>query len=128
MQSKTKDRHRQVECGICNKVMRSDNLKRPKKVHKDLLSLPDNEIKDELKSRQEIKKKQEEKIQKVVEIARANNLAVPDEIIEKKHKLDKKNQSLTGRNCEKSFASRQSLCNHRKRMHPENTVNKQNNS
>ena len=28
----------------------------------------------------------------------------------------------TCKDCEKSFASRQSLCNHRKRMHPGNTV------
>ena len=36
--------------------MKSDNSKRHKETHKDLLSLPDNEIKDELKSRQEFKK------------------------------------------------------------------------
>ena len=64
--------------------MRSDNLKRHKKTHKDLLSLRDNEIRDELKSRQEIKKKQQEKIQKVEETARDNNLAIPEEIINRK--------------------------------------------
>ena len=81
---KMQDRHKQVECDVCGKPMRYDTLKRHKKTHKDLLSLPDNEIKDELKSRQEIKKKQEEKIQKVVEIARENNLAIPEEIVNKK--------------------------------------------
>ena len=79
------DRHRQVECDVCSKPMRSDNLKRHKETHKDLLSLPDNEIKDELKSRQEIKKRHEEKIQKVVEIARENDLPIPEEIINRKH-------------------------------------------
>ena len=67
-------------CTICDKPMRSDNLKRHKQIHKDLLSLPDDEIKNELKSRQKIKKKKEEKIQKVVEIAKENNLAIPKEI------------------------------------------------
>ena len=65
MEAKIHDRHRKVECDVCNKRMRSDHLKRHKKIHKYLLSLPDNDIKDELKSRQEFKKKQEEKIQKV---------------------------------------------------------------
>ena len=76
--------------------MRSNNLKRHKKTHKDLLSLPDNEIKDELKSRQEFKKqeqeekkKQEEKIQKIVEIVRENNLAISEEIVNKKSDEEK---------------------------------------
>ena len=84
MESKMQDRHRQVECDVYGKPMRSNNLKRHKKTHKDLLSLPDNEIKDELKSRQEIKKRHEEKIQKVVEIARENDLPIPEEIINRK--------------------------------------------
>ena len=43
----------------------------------------DNEIKDELQSREEFKKKREEKIQRIEEIAKENNLAIPDEIAEK---------------------------------------------
>ena len=90
MESKMQNRNRKAECNVCGKAMRSDHLKRHKKIHKDLLSLPDNEIKDELKSRQEIKKKQEEKIQKVVEIARENDLAIPDEIVsEKRESVEK---------------------------------------
>ena len=41
------DRHRQVECDVYGKPMRSNNLKRHKKTHKDL-SLSDSEIKDEV--------------------------------------------------------------------------------
>ena len=78
------DRHRQIECDVCYRPMRSDNLHRHKKTHKDLLSLPDNEIKDELQSREEFKKMREEKIQKIEEIAKENNLTIPDEIIEKR--------------------------------------------
>ena len=77
------DRHKTVVCNICEKPMRSDHIKRHKKSHKDLLSLSDNEIKDELQYREEFKKKREEKIQRIEEIAKENNLAIPDEIAEK---------------------------------------------
>ena len=59
------NRNRRVECDVCGKPMRSDNLKRHKQTHKDLLALPDNEIKKELEKRQEFKKKREEKIRKL---------------------------------------------------------------
>ena len=49
-----------------------------------MLSLPDNKIKDELKSWQEFKKRQQEKIQRVEEIAKENDLAIPEEIVSKK--------------------------------------------
>ena len=42
------NRNRRVECDVCGKPMRSDHLKRHKQTHKDLLALPDNEIKKEL--------------------------------------------------------------------------------
>ena len=70
--------------------MRSNNLKRHKQIQKDLLSLPNDEIENELKSRQEIKKKKEEKIQKVVEIAKENDLALPEDILCKKVNLLRK--------------------------------------
>ena len=84
MGPKRQDRHKKVECDVCNKLMRSDHLKRHKQTHRDLLSLPVNEIKNELETRQEIKKKREEKIQKIEEIAKENNLAIPDEITSRK--------------------------------------------
>ena len=80
----SQDRHRKAECNVCGKSMRSDHLKRHKQIHKDLLSLSDDEIRKELKSRQDIKKNQEEKIQKIEEIARENDLAIPEEIVSKK--------------------------------------------
>ena len=78
------NRNKKVECDVCSKIMRSDHLKRHKQTHRDLLSLPDNEIKNELETRQEIKKKREERIQKIEEIAKENNLAIPDEITSRK--------------------------------------------
>ena len=84
MESKIQDRHKTVVCDICDKSMRSNNLRRHKQTHKDLLSLPDDEIKNELVTRQEIKKKQEEKIQRIEEIAKENDLAIPEEIVSRK--------------------------------------------
>ena len=59
------DRHRQVECDVCSKPMRSNNLKCHKKTHKNLLSLPHNEIKVELKNREEIQEKAKRKDRKI---------------------------------------------------------------
>ena len=56
MEPKMQNRNKKVECDVCSKIMRSDHLKRHKQIHRDLLSLPDNEIKNELETRQEIKK------------------------------------------------------------------------
>ena len=82
------NRNRKAACDVCGKPMRSDNLKRHKQTHRDLLALSDNEIKNELKARQEIKERQEEKIRKIEEIARENNLVIPEEITSKKHEYD----------------------------------------
>ena len=87
MESKTKGQHRKVECDICKKFTRFCRLKGHKRTHKDSLLVSGSEIKDELENRQEIRKKQEEeKIQKVVEIARENGSALPEEIVSKKRK------------------------------------------
>ena len=51
--------------------MRSDKLKHHKQTHTDLLSLRDNEIENELETRQEIKKKQQENIQNIEELAKS---------------------------------------------------------
>ena len=91
------NRNRKAVCDVCSKLMRSDHLKRHKQTHKDLLSLPDNEINDELKSLQEFNKKQEEKIRKIQEIARENNLAIPEEITSKEREyVDQINDIRTG--------------------------------
>ena len=53
---KSKDRHRRVECDVCDKSMRSHNLKRHRQIHnKHVLSAPDikeegQKINDEIKA------------------------------------------------------------------------------
>ena len=53
---KSKNRHRRVECDVCNRQMRSNNLKRHRQIHnKHVLSAPDikeegQKINDEIKA------------------------------------------------------------------------------
>ena len=75
-----KDRHKVVYCDVCGKSMLSNNLKRHRLVHKDLLSLPDHEIKEELRIRQEIKEKRDLKQQQIGHIARENGYDIPGEV------------------------------------------------
>ena len=67
-----KNRHKEVVCDVCGNSMRSDTLKRHRLIHKDLLSLPDHEIKEELRIRQQFKERKELRKQQVEEIARKN--------------------------------------------------------
>ena len=65
--------------------MDSDKLKRHSSTHKDLLSLPEEEIREELRARHTLevdRKEREAKQQRVEEIALQEGLTVPREIIE----------------------------------------------
>ena len=42
--------HKRVQCTICKRWMRSDNLKRHSKTHTDLLTVPAEEVKEESRS------------------------------------------------------------------------------
>ena len=63
------NRNKKVECDVCLKTMRSDHLIRHKLTHKDLLSLPEDQIRVELEARQAIMEKQEAKVKEIEEIA-----------------------------------------------------------
>ena len=76
-------KHRKVECSVCKKVMRSDHLQRHMKIHKDLLSLSEDELEKELLFRNEIRLKDEETLQKrrkVVDVANRVGVPVPEEV------------------------------------------------
>ena len=63
--------------------MRSDTLQRHMKTHKDLTSLPDEELKEELRLRHDAQKAREEiqqKRRKVVDIAKDIGVSVPEEV------------------------------------------------
>ena len=58
------NRNKQIQCDVCEKWMRSDKLGRHSNVHKDLLDLPEEEIKTGLKRRHVEKVERKEKRQK----------------------------------------------------------------
>ena len=74
------DRHEQVECTVCFRKMRSDNLKRHMRKHRDLYSLDENEIREEIKERKRQYEDREERKRLVREIAQQEN--APLECIE----------------------------------------------
>ena len=74
--------HRQRQCAVCKKWMRSDNLKGHMKTHKDLLDLTDDQLEDELWARHAIQQEREAKRQRVVETAQNLGFSIPDEVKE----------------------------------------------
>ena len=69
----TKDRHGQVECIVCYKKMRSDHLKRHMRKHRDLYSLDENDMREEIKDRKRQYDNKEERKRLVREIAQQEN-------------------------------------------------------
>ena len=63
------DRHRQVECTVCFKKMRSNNLKRHMRKHRDLYSLAENDLREEIQERKRQYENRMERIRLVKEIA-----------------------------------------------------------
>ena len=76
------DRHKKVSCFVCGRSMRSDVLKRHSQTHKDLISMSEEEAREELKTRHALQLQREEKRQKVEEIAHREGIPIPKEIIE----------------------------------------------
>ena len=68
-----KNYHKQVECTICFRVMRKDNLKRHMRKHRDLYSLDENDIREEIKERKRQHESRQERKHLVREIALQEN-------------------------------------------------------
>ena len=73
-------RHRKVVCLVCEKSMDSDKLKRHRRIHKDLLSLSEEEVKEELRKRHVIQLEREAKRKRVEDIALEQGVSLPKEI------------------------------------------------
>ena len=71
-----KDRHKIVRCKVCSKSMRSDTLKRHTKTHKDILTMSDDNVRDELRARHSAQLLREERQQAVEEIAQQENIPI----------------------------------------------------
>ena len=77
-------RNRKVTCLVCGKCMRSDTLKAHNLTHKDLLSLPEDEIKEELKARHAQQLEQESraaKVRLIKKIAVQEEVSIPPEVV-----------------------------------------------
>ena len=72
------NRHKIVSCTICGKRMRSDTLKRHIRIHKDILSMTDEEVRVELRERHAENLRREERRKKVLEIALEENIPSSD--------------------------------------------------
>ena len=62
---RSKDRHKTIECSTCLRKMKSQNLKRHMKTHRDIHHLEDNELRNEIKRRKKIHEINKERIQYV---------------------------------------------------------------
>ena len=74
------NQNKQSKCTVCEKWMRSDKLQRHMKTHNDLLSLSEEELKEELRARHTIQLEREAKRQRIEEIAAEEGLSLPKEV------------------------------------------------
>ena len=68
--SRTADRHKRVQCKVCLREMRSNNLKRHRKTHGKIHTLDEEEMRDEIKRRKKLHKTREEReklMKKIIE-------------------------------------------------------------
>ena len=72
--------NRKVVCLVCERSMDSDKLKRHTRIHKDLLSLSEDEVKKELRERHDILMERDAKRRRVEEIAVQEGLSIPQEV------------------------------------------------
>ena len=74
--AKSKNRNKTVRCAICSKDMSSAHLNRHMRSHKDILSLTEDEVRDELRARHGNEKLREERRQRIKEIADEENIPI----------------------------------------------------
>ena len=67
-------RHRQLECNVCLRKMRSDNLKRHMQTHQKLHTLDEGEMRDEIKRRKKLNNNREEREKLIRKIANEEGL------------------------------------------------------
>lgn len=85
-----KNGNKQSQCSVYGKYMRSDVLQRHSKTHKDLLSMPEEEVREELHVRHRVELELKAKRQRGEEIAHQEDLPIPREIADKPFEYDQK--------------------------------------
>ena len=71
-----KNRNKKVQCMICSRCIRSDHLKRHAHTHKDLFTMTEDEVREELQKRKSSHLQREANRQKVIEIAQQENIPI----------------------------------------------------
>ena len=106
------DRHQRVDCTICDKSMRSNNLKQHRATHKGILLMAENQVRREDQQstapREESNRKIEDIARKILQGETNSSAAVvaTSGVVKRKFVCD---------GCGKGFVSAQSLWNHKNR-------------
>ena len=72
----TKNRNNKMQCKVCGRSVRSDNMKRHTRTHQDILSISEDKAREELRRRNESFLEREEKIQKLEEFAHQEEIDI----------------------------------------------------
>ena len=83
-EQKGMNRNKRVRCSVCARSIRSDHAKRHARTLKDILTMSDEDVRKELRSRQVVKMRREEQQQRVMEIAQQENISIdlPEQTID----------------------------------------------
>ena len=71
-----KNGNKKVRCTICARCIRSDNVTRHARTHTDILTMSDEEARQELRARNVIQIQREERRQELMEIAQQENIPI----------------------------------------------------
>ena len=69
-------RNKHIRCKICSKSLRKDTLNRHHETHKDILSMSDEDMREEIRARHAAQMYREERRQKVEEIAHQDGISI----------------------------------------------------
>ena len=71
-----KDRHKKTQCKVCGRCVRSDHMKRHARTHQDILTMSEDEAREELRRRNNGFLEREEKFQKLEEITQQEEIDI----------------------------------------------------
>ena len=72
----SKNRNKKVQCKVCGRCIRSDNIKRHARTHQDILTMLEDEAREELRRRNDNFLEREELFQKLEEIAQQEEIDI----------------------------------------------------
>ena len=71
-----KNRNKKMQCKVCGRCVRSDHMKRHARTHQDILTMSEEEAREELRRRNDCFLEREEKFQKLEEIAHQEEIDI----------------------------------------------------